>query len=51
MAFGNVPAFAVPSYELVSPVGLFFHTLLGLLAAVGAIVRELRAPEPPARNG
>ena len=37
MAFGNVPAFAVPSYELVSPVGLFFHTLLGLLAAVVAV--------------
>ncbi len=37
MAFGNVPAFAVPSYELVSPVGLFFHTLLGLLAAFVAV--------------
>jgi chloride channel protein, CIC family len=37
MAFGNVPAFAVPSYELVSPVGLFFHTILGILAAAVAV--------------
>lgn len=37
MAFGNVPAFAVPSYELVSPVGLFFYTILGLVGAVVAV--------------
>ena len=37
MAFGNMPAFAVPAYDLVNPVGLLFHSLLGLLAAFVAV--------------
>jgi CIC family chloride channel protein len=37
VAFGNAPAFTVPRYELVSPWGLLFHTVLGILAALVAI--------------
>jgi CIC family chloride channel protein len=33
IAFGNVPAFVVPEYDMVSPLGLIFFTLLGVLAA------------------
>jgi CIC family chloride channel protein len=33
IAFGDVPAFAVPEYEMISPVGLLFFTLLGVLAS------------------
>jgi CIC family chloride channel protein len=33
IAFGNVPAFVVPPYELVSPWALGFYALLGVLAA------------------
>ncbi len=38
IAFGDVPAFIVPSYEMVSPLGLFFFTLLGVLAAFVGVV-------------
>lgn len=34
---GNVPAFRVPPYSLVSPWELLFYTLLGLLAALVAV--------------
>ena len=37
VAFGNVPAFVVPTYELVSPWALVFYTLMGLLAAFVAV--------------
>jgi CIC family chloride channel protein len=37
IALGNVPAFAVPPYQLVSPWELLFYTLLGLLAAPVAV--------------
>ena len=37
IAFGNIPAFVVPSYELVSPWALVFYTLMGLLAAFVAV--------------
>jgi CIC family chloride channel protein len=37
VAFGNVPAFAVPSYQMVSPWGLLFYTVLGVLAAFIAV--------------
>jgi CIC family chloride channel protein len=37
IAFGDVPAFSVPAYQLVSPVGLIFYTLLGVLAAFVAV--------------
>jgi CIC family chloride channel protein len=37
VAFGNVPAFAVPSYQMVSPWGLLFYTVLGVLAAFVAV--------------
>lgn len=37
VAFGNIPAFVVPSYELVSPWALVFYTLMGLLAAFVAV--------------
>jgi CIC family chloride channel protein len=37
IAFGNIPAFEVPIYELVSPWALVFYTLMGLLAAFVAI--------------
>jgi CIC family chloride channel protein len=37
MAFGNVPAFLVPTYELVSPWALVFYSLMGLLAALVAV--------------
>jgi CIC family chloride channel protein len=37
VAFGNVPAFAVPSYELVSPWALVFYSVMGLLAAFVAV--------------
>ncbi|HSR35497.1 MAG TPA: chloride channel protein, partial [Anaerolineae bacterium] len=36
-AFGNVPAFVVPDYELVSPWALAFYALMGLLAALVAV--------------
>jgi CIC family chloride channel protein len=43
IAFGDVPAFMVPTYEMASPLGLFFFTVLGALAAfVGvALTRTL----------
>lgn len=37
LAFGNVPAFVVPDYELVSPWALVFYALMGLLAAFVAV--------------
>jgi CIC family chloride channel protein len=37
VAFGNVPAFAVPSYAMVSPWGLIFYTVMGVLAAFVAV--------------
>jgi CIC family chloride channel protein len=37
IAFGNVPAFAAPSYAMVSPWGLVFYTVLGVLAAFVAV--------------
>jgi CIC family chloride channel protein len=33
IAFGDVPAFGVPEYEMISPVGLVFFALLGVLAS------------------
>jgi CIC family chloride channel protein len=33
IAFGDVPAFMVPAYEMGAPLGLVFFTLLGALAA------------------
>jgi CIC family chloride channel protein len=37
IALGDVPAFVVPAYEMVSPWGLLFYTLLGVLAAGVAV--------------
>ncbi len=37
IAFGNVPAFVISPYELVSPWALVFYTLMGLLAAFVAV--------------
>lgn len=37
IAFGNVPAFVIPTYQLVSPWELVLYTLMGLLAAFVAI--------------
>jgi CIC family chloride channel protein len=37
IALGDVPAFAVPPYQMVSPWGLLFHTLLGALAGIVAV--------------
>lgn len=37
VAFGNIPAFAVPTYELVSPWALVFYSIMGLLAALVAV--------------
>jgi CIC family chloride channel protein len=34
---GAEPAFAVPTYELVSPWGLLFHTIMGVFAALIAV--------------
>jgi CIC family chloride channel protein len=33
VAFGDIPAFVVPEYQMVSPWGLVFYAVLGLLAA------------------
>jgi chloride channel protein, CIC family len=37
IAFGDVPAFVIPSYELVSPWELVLYALMGLLAAPVAV--------------
>jgi CIC family chloride channel protein len=37
VAFGNVPAFAIPLYELISPWELLFYAVMGLLAAFVAV--------------
>jgi CIC family chloride channel protein len=37
IAFGNVPAFLIPAYELASPWELVLYTLLGVLAAFVAV--------------
>lgn len=37
IAFGDVPAFAVPAYQMVSPWGLLFYAILGLVAAFVAV--------------
>jgi CIC family chloride channel protein len=37
VAFGNVPAFSVPAYELVSPWALVFYSVMGVLAALVAV--------------
>jgi CIC family chloride channel protein len=37
IAFGNIPAFTVPAYDLISPWALVFYSIMGLLAALVAV--------------
>jgi CIC family chloride channel protein len=37
IAFGNVPAFVIPTYQLISPWELVFYAVMGMLAAFVAV--------------